>query len=446
MTVMNMIYLHPSERNMKMKMMRTKFIVFLLLLLSVPSAAQQKNKPTDDTFQRNPDFYFELLNYSASDSAKTRVDLFINMPFDKVKFIKYGETFKAEYGITASFYAEDKKTLLAERVWTEKIETMNFEQTISSKNANVSLKSFVVPPQNVFVKIVVEDRDTRKEYAAEQLFVVRKFDAPIAVSDILIVNSSKTENVGRTIVPNISKTILNDLEALPVFYEIYLKKPEKLFIRYNIIGPDEKAVYSRIFEVELPAGRSQMYYEFDSLAFTAGDYNAVVTVNDDEYNLAASVNKSFVSLLVGLPFVIKNLDKAIDQMIYIATATEIDEIKEGQNYQERLESFLNWWKKKDPTDNTQENEVFNEYFRRVEYANRNFTHYTEGWRTDMGMVYIILGAPSNIDRHPFDYDRKPYEIWEYYELNRRFVFVDNTGFGDYRLTTPLYGDTYRYRQ
>lgn len=438
---MNMIYSDPSERKMRMKL-----LLYILLLLALPAAAQQKNKPNDDTFQRNPDFYFELLNYSASDSAKTRVDLFINMPFDKVKFIKYGETFKAEYGITASFFAEDKKTLLAERVWSEKIETKNFEQTISSKNANVSLKSFLVPAQNVFVRIVVEDKDTRKEYAAEQFFVVRKFESPISVSDILIVNSSKSENVGRTIVPNISKTITTDLAALPVFYEIYLKKPEKLFIRYNIIGPDEKAVYSRIFDVELPAGRSQMYYEFDSLAFTAGDYNVVVTINDDEYNLAASVNKSFASLLVGLPFIIKNLDKAVDQMIYIANASEIDVIKEGKTYQERLESFLNWWKKKDPTDNTQENEVFNEYYRRVEYANRNFTHYTEGWRTDMGMVYIILGAPSNIDRHPFDYDRKPYEIWEYYELNRRFVFIDNTGFGDYRLTTPLYGDTYRYRQ
>lgn len=435
-----MTCLHPSERKMIMRI-----FIYLALLLALPLAAQQ-NKPVDDTFQRNPDFYFELLNYSASDTAKARVDLFINMPFDKVKFIKYGESFKAEYSVTASMYAEDKKTLISERVWSEKIETKNFDQTISSKNANVSLKSFVVAPQNVFVRIVIEDKDTRKEYAAERFFTVRKFDAPITVSDILIVNSSKTGNVGRTIVPNISKTIDTDLKALPVFYEIYLKKPEKLFVRYNILGPDEKAVYSRILEVELPAGRNQMYYEFDSLAFTAGDYNAVVTINDDEYNLAASVSKSFSSLLVGLPFIIKNLDKAIDQMIYIATASEIDVIKEGKTYQERLENFLNWWKKKDPTDNTQENEVFNEYYRRVEYSNRNFTHYTEGWRTDMGMVYIILGAPSNIDRHPFDYDRKPYEIWEYYELNRRFVFVDNTGFGDYRLTTPLYGDTYRYRQ
>ncbi len=61
------------------------------------------------------------------------------------------------------------------------------------------------------------------------------------------------------------------------------------------------------------------------------------------------------------------------------------------------------------------------------------------------MVFIILGSPDNIDRHPFEYDSKPYEVWQYYDLNHSFVFVDETGFGDYRLTTPLYGDLFRYR-
>ncbi|MDP3683995.1 MAG: GWxTD domain-containing protein, partial [Ignavibacteria bacterium] len=79
------------------------------------------------------------------------------------------------------------------------------------------------------------------------------------------------------------------------------------------------------------------------------------------------------------------------------------------------------------------------------YANAHFTHYTEGWKSDMGMVYIILGAPNSVDRHPFEYDSKPFEVWEYYQINRQFIFVDNTGFGDYRLTTPFYNDLERYR-
>jgi hypothetical protein len=56
----------------------------------------------------------------------------------------------------------------------------------------------------------------------------------------------------------------------------------------------------------------------------------------------------------------------------------------------------------------------------------------------MGMVYILFGAPNDIERHPFDIGSKPYQIWYYWEINRQLVFVDETGFGDYRLVTPIH--------
>ena len=111
----------------------------------------------------------------------------------------------------------------------------------------------------------------------------------------------------------------------------------------------------------------------------------------------------------------------------------------------KFKSILLIGRKKIPDPQSEDNPVFDEYYRRVVFANENFSHYIEGWRTDRGMVFIILGAPNNIDRHPFEYDSKPYEVWEYYELNKNFVFLDETGFGDYRLITPLYGDFFRYR-
>ena len=115
---------------------------------------------------------------------------------------------------------------------------------------------------------------------------------------------------------------------------------------------------------------------------------------------------------------------------------------------EKAKRFVAFWKNLDPNPADEYNPVFNEYFSRVAYANDNFSTYSlEGWRSDRGMVLIILGAPDNIDRHPFEYYSKPYEVWQYYNLNRQFMFIDYTGFGDYRLSpdTPLYGDLYRFR-
>lgn len=47
------------------------------------------------------------------------------------------------------------------------------------------------------------------------------------------------------------------------------------------------------------------------------------------------------------------------------------------------------------------------YFRRVELANRYFTSYKEGWKTDRGMVYIIYGPPDDV----FLFEDR--EVWEY---------------------------------
>jgi len=36
------------------------------------------------------------------------------------------------------------------------------------------------------------------------------------------------------------------------------------------------------------------------------------------------------------------------------------------------------------------------YYARVEEANEYFSSFAEGWRTDRGMIYIILGPPASV--------------------------------------------------
>jgi GWxTD domain-containing protein len=177
-----------------------------------------------------------------------------------------------------------------------------------------------------------------------------------------------------------------------------------------------------------------------------GEYKLTVNVEDENSKIISAVSKTFFSRWVGVPNAVQDLDKAIDEMVYIAKGSDIDYIKEAPNKEEKLKRFLAFWKSKDPTQNSDENEVFEEYYRRVAYANIHFKHYIEGWRTDMGMVYITLGPPNNVERHPFEYDSKPYEVWDYYDINKSFIFVDETGFGDYRLINPDFSSYWRYRQ
>jgi GWxTD domain-containing protein len=173
-----------------------------------------------------------------------------------------------------------------------------------------------------------------------------------------------------------------------------------------------------------------------------GDYRLIVSARaprakEDDPALATT-NRIVVVRWQGLPRSVKDLDLAIEQIRYIAKDDEFSSLKDAKTADEKQAKFLEFWKKRDPNPNTPRNEKMEEYYARVEYANKHFSHYLEGWRTDMGMIFIIFGPPNNVDRHPFEVDSKPYEIWAYYELNYSIVFVDETGFGDYRLQTPIW--------
>ncbi|HZY10215.1 MAG TPA: GWxTD domain-containing protein, partial [Bacteroidota bacterium] len=200
----------------------------------------------------------------------------------------------------------------------------------------------------------------------------------------------------------------------------------------------------------LGAAKQTTFLKIKSSELVSGEYTIdvkaiPVSANSEQQSssLTASSSRSFTMRWRELPHSIFDLDLAIDQLQYITERETIEDMKKAPPEKKR-EMWRDFWKKKDPTPSTERNEMMDEYFARVEYANKNFGHYLDGWKTDRGMIYIIFGPPSNIERHPFDSNAKPYEIWMYYEHSREFVFVDSTGFGDYRLETPIW-DVWRTR-
>jgi len=157
---------------------------------------------------------------------------------------------------------------------------------------------------------------------------------------------------------------------------------------------------------------------------------------DSGKSFRASVSRGCIIRMKNMPLFITDIDKATEQLRYIAKGSEIDHIREATTPDEKQKRFLEFWSKHNPDPKASYNELMEEYYSRVEYADKNYTNYMEGWKTDRGMILIQFGPPQNIERHPFNSDNKPYEIWYYYDQNREFIFVDETGFGDYRLVYP----------
>lgn len=422
-----------------------KSIIYLLICFGFLVSAQDQNYEKNFKHSYNAFFHQDFLNFRSEKPGMTKVDVYIQVPYKSLQFIKTRQGFTAKYTIVVSVFDESKDNLIVEKTWNETINVIDFAQTTSRLNYNVGFRSFELKPGNYFFRTAVIDNDSKKEIKSENTFRVREFNPELDISDILLVTRSEVRN--NQVMPNIPRNVTLSVGGLQFFYEIYSSDSSKMncTVDYEVLDKESKVLYKKSVLKDIISGKNQIVESLDDLRLDLGTFILRVTLKDENFKTMTSLNKSFFSRWVGLPGSVTDIDKAISQMVYIATPDELSKLKDSKTNEDKLKNFLEFWKKKDPSPNNEENEVFNEYFRRVAYANDNFSNYSEGWRTDRGMVYIILGAPNNIDRHPFEYDSKPYEIWEYYELNRSFIFLDQTGFGDYRLITPLTGDLFRYR-
>ena len=94
------------------------------------------------------------------------------------------------------------------------------------------------------------------------------------------------------------------------------------------------------------------------------------------------------------------------------------------------------WRNRDPMLSTLLNEYRHEYMNRIRYSNKNFKVFKkDGWQTDRGRVYILYGEPTYIERNPSTEGYKPYEIWQYDDIQGGIIFVlaDLSGFNEYIL-------------
>jgi GWxTD domain-containing protein len=136
---------------------------------------------------------------------------------------------------------------------------------------------------------------------------------------------------------------------------------------------------------------------------------------------------------------------------YIITKEEKRAFQALQTDEERENFIENFWRRRDPNPDTEENEYREEYYERIAYANQHYTSGIPGWKTDRGRIYIAWGKPDSVESHPSggSYDRPsyegggstttyPFEIWFYRHLDNvgdgvEIEFVDPTGTGEYRI-------------
>ena len=133
----------------------------------------------------------------------------------------------------------------------------------------------------------------------------------------------------------------------------------------------------------------------------------------------------------------EELDRAQEPLEYVGESRELRAYR-GATVEAKRRFLVEFWQRRDPDPATPRNEVREEFYGKIEYADSTFRERgsgtTPGWKTDRGRIYAKYGAPDEV----LDRERRgrtlPYLVWRYTRMRDSwFILSDRSGLSSYKL-------------
>ncbi|MCB2199577.1 GWxTD domain-containing protein [bacterium] len=386
-----------------------------------------------------PEFSLNSVSLLSPKPGMTRVLTYVEISYADLQFVRSMRGYEANYEVDLSVLTgeDENSPRYANRVWRSTVVVSDFEETSSRERHDISETDIEMPPSTYMIVATLTDLETKEKTTVKQTIRVPAYGrGGLELGDLVLAKQVRVTQDGTyEIVPNVDRTIFDSRKPIFVYYEVYPPQADSLMIFTRVVNSKGAIVTSVTQErvATLPITRHFQKIEVGNLP--VGRYVIEMQVKGDGQTALKAMN--FRVHLSGVPGSVRDLDTAIRQLRYIANTKAVKRMLRAEEA-DRETLFLDYWKEKDPSPDTQTNELMQEYYGRIERSNLLFGGFREGWETDRGEVYVRFGPPDEVERHPFEVNSKPYEIWYYYNEQRRFVFVDEMGYGEYRLVTNLW--------
>ncbi len=125
---------------------------------------------------------------------------------------------------------------------------------------------------------------------------------------------------------------------------------------------------------------------------------------------------------------------------WIATYKELEYFDKLSSFEDRKQFIRNFWLRRDPDPDTDENEFLTDYCERLVFSTR-FDSGLPGFKTDRGMIYILWGPPDNKTEGRSEFEGLSdvrFETWQYDYIetlgkNISISFIDPTESNEYRM-------------
>jgi GWxTD domain-containing protein len=380
------------------------------------------------------------------DSA--RLEIYYRITNPRLSYVRRNEDYVASYEITAILTSEGDRQegAVSNR---ENYSLPSFDETRRSSGYIINVLSLQVGRGSFGLAVTLDDRISGGRFTVRRsldLEYVGKKDWVIGGPEFFLPDAAppqqeryKKDTIA--LVPNVTRSYLDSSERVAIYFEVYqtAKRPITHVI-VDINQSRENRHFADTLPVDTTLAAIPVIYRSRLPGLRTGEARLQIEALDSRGKSVGEIVETFFMLDWSLHTMVdSDWDQAVEMLVHIATHDELNALRDTPK-DERARAFEGFWKSKDPSPETEENEWRDEYYRRIRFANRQYSNpFRPGWRTDFGTVYIRYGEPDEVERHPFELGQKPHEIWYYYAQRREFLFVDTHSNGDYELQYPYDG-------
>lgn len=287
----------------------------------------------------------------------------------------------------------------------ENTKTQNYLENIY-ENLNTGTEKLFYKPLIVSSKKVYCNNDSS--------YVMANFEGNVPFSSsgydlILPVNDTTITEINVEMVNNDSSVFNNNLK------ESFISNYEISTCGNNIICKSSSGLKTRNFVIR-------------GFNLNLAEGSLVINIKNGKTSEKFSKNVTWYNK----PFTLANFSYAVRLLKYVTDDPQMLRLVRVVT-NKSVKMFNDFWKRIDPTPESAFNELLDEFYTRADYAVRKFSTVNKsGADTDRGKIYIQFGKPDDIERL-YAENKSTQEVWHYKSPDRKFIFTDKTGLGNFIL-------------
>ena len=389
--------------------------------------------------------YSNIIQFS-SDSTEN-VYYTYKIPLNHLVFEKEADLFLAQYRISVEVFNADNQKFITRAIKEKNIQVPDYKQTMSPLIFSEGVLKLDLSPGTYSMMEILYDSKSDRELKLPPHTI--KIDPAKTLATPFIINDRTVECNDRKlpVLANYGGDLPFDENRYTFIFPVKGDKTDSLFVNviqaadtlFNgiLLNPEKDRISlnecgGKILLETDTSKKDYNIFRIEGLSTKISEGAFRINVSEDP-NFSKSERYSATCRWIDKPESLRDPELAIKALKFIESDSVISSLLEGddENYPANLTEY---WKKIDPSPGTEFNPLMQEFYNRIDYAAKNFTSIggSNGANTDRGKIYIKFGKPVEVNRTSDNYGNI-IETWTYNNPQRKFVFVDKKGTGDFSL-------------